>query len=314
MKNLRAYSCSTLLVGLVALAIPALAGAQATRTWVSGVGDDANPCSRTAPCKTFAGTISKTATGGEINCLDPGGFGIVTINKSITIKCRFTEGGIVAAGSNGIVINAAATSNVVLEGLDINGLGTGQDGIRVLQAKSVKVLDSEIYGFSRRGIDFEASNNGAKLLVADSHIFDNAGPGILVAPPSGGNSTATARTNLIAGNGCGIAATNHLADPAFNFTANCGTQLAGVGGAAKVNAFDNVISDSDATAGASGSTGVFANGASTSVRIGNNMIEGNNNGIRAIDPGAFGGIFTFGDNYLVGNVTNGTPKGTIAKQ
>jgi hypothetical protein len=303
-----------LLASLVALAVPAVANAQATRTWVSGVGDDANPCSRTAPCKTFAGTISKTATGGQINCLDPGGFGIVTITKSITIKCRYTEGGIVASGATGIIINAAATSTVVLEGLDINGLGSGQDGIRVLQAKSVKVLSSEVYGFARRGIDFQASNGGAKLLVADSHIFDNAGPGILVAPPSGGNSTATVRNNLVAGNGCGIAATSHLADPAFNFTANCGTQLAGVGGVAKVNAFDNVISDSDATAGATGSTGVFANGPSTSVRIGNNVIEGNNNGIKAIDPGAFGGIFTFGDNYLLGNVTNGTPNGSIAKQ
>src|SRR5262245_48964588 len=60
--------------------------AQATRTWVSGVGDDVNPCSRTAPCKTFAGAISKTAAGGEISVLDPGGFGGVTITKSITIN------------------------------------------------------------------------------------------------------------------------------------------------------------------------------------------------------------------------------------
>ena len=303
-----------LLAGLVALAVPAVANAQATRTWISGVGDDANPCSRTAPCKTFQGAISKTATGGEINCLDPGGFGGVTITKSITLKCRYTEGGVLVAGTTAIVVNAAATSTVILEGLDINGLGSGLDGIRIVQAKSVKVLSSEIYGFARRGIDFQASNSGAKLLVADSHIFDNAGPGILVAPPAGGNSTATVRNNLIAGNGCGIAATSHLADPAFNFTANCGTQLAGVGGPAKVNAFDNVISDSDATAGATGSTGVFANGPSTSVRIGNNVIEGNNNGIKAIDPGAFGGIFTFGDNYLLGNVTSGTPNGSIAKQ
>jgi len=303
-----------LLAGLVALAVPAVANAQASRTFVSGVGDDANPCSRTAPCKTFPGAISKTATGGEINCLDPAGYGTLVIPKSITIKCRYTEGGILAAGAvNGITINAAATSTVVLEGLDINGLGSAQDGIRIVQAKSVKVLDSEIYGFTRRGIDFEAANNGAKLLVADSHIFDNAGPGILVAPPSGGNSTATVRNSLIAGNGCGIAATSHLADPAFNFTANCGTQLAGVGGVAKVNAFDNVISDSDTTLGATGSTGVFANGPNTSVRIGNNVITGNNNGIRAIDPGAFGGIFTFGDNYAAGNITNGTPNGTITK-
>jgi hypothetical protein len=63
-----------------------MAQAQATRTWVSGVGDDANPCSRTAPCKTFAGAISKTAPCGEISVLDPGGFGAVTITKSITIN------------------------------------------------------------------------------------------------------------------------------------------------------------------------------------------------------------------------------------
>src|SRR5262245_11041461 len=75
--------------------------AQATRTWVSGVGDDANPCSRTAPCKTFAGAISKTVSGGIINCIDPGGFGAVTITKSITIDCQGTFAGILASGTNG---------------------------------------------------------------------------------------------------------------------------------------------------------------------------------------------------------------------
>src|SRR5436853_966367 len=82
------------------LAVPA--DAQATRTWVSGVGDDVNPCSRTAPCKTFAGAISKTAASGIINCLDPGGFGAVTITKSITIDCEETLGGLLAAGTNGV--------------------------------------------------------------------------------------------------------------------------------------------------------------------------------------------------------------------
>src|SRR5215212_11724175 len=104
-----------LLATVAAFAVPMLASApasaQATRTWVSGVGDDANPCSRTAPCKTFAGAISKTANGGEINCLDPGGFGGLTIGKSLTIKCHYTEGGALVAGTNGIVINATSTDN-----------------------------------------------------------------------------------------------------------------------------------------------------------------------------------------------------------
>src|SRR4249919_3184651 len=95
---------------LLAAAISAatVANAQATRTWVSGVGDDANPCSRTAPCKTFAGAISKTAPGGEINVLDPGGFGAVTITKSITISSEGFEAGVLAtSGSNGIIVNRA---------------------------------------------------------------------------------------------------------------------------------------------------------------------------------------------------------------
>src|SRR5205807_7908763 len=101
------------------------ANAQATRTWVSGVGDDANPCSRTAPCKTFAGAISKTAPAGEINVLDPGGFGAVTITKSITISSVGFEAGVLVSGTNGIIISAGATDQIVLKGLDIEGLGTG---------------------------------------------------------------------------------------------------------------------------------------------------------------------------------------------
>src|SRR3982750_954931 len=94
------------------------AHAQATRTWVSGVGDDANPCSRTAPCKTFAGAISKTAAAGEINCLDPGGFGGVTITKSITISSEGFEAGVLVSGTNAIIVNAGATDRVVPKGPD----------------------------------------------------------------------------------------------------------------------------------------------------------------------------------------------------
>src|SRR5215213_7405132 len=107
-----------LLATIAAFAVPMLASApaeaQATRTWVSGVGDDANPCSRTAPCKTFAGAISKTAPSGEINVLDPGGFGGVTITKSLTIVADHVEAGVLVSGTNAIIINAADTDVVVL--------------------------------------------------------------------------------------------------------------------------------------------------------------------------------------------------------
>src|SRR5512141_582852 len=115
------------------------AGAQAPRTWVSGVGDDANPCSRTAPCKTFAGAISKTAADGEINCLDPGGFGAVTITKSISIICSVGTAGVLVSGTNGIVVNAVSTDTVLLEGLDIEGLGTGLNGVQIVGGGKVTV-------------------------------------------------------------------------------------------------------------------------------------------------------------------------------
>src|SRR6185436_11422133 len=114
---------------VLALAFPLLVSAQATRTWVSGVGDDVNPCSRTAPCKTFAGAISKTATNGEINCLDPAGYGAVTITKSITIDCEDTQGSILASLVNGVIVNVTAATDtrkaVKLRGISINGAGNG---------------------------------------------------------------------------------------------------------------------------------------------------------------------------------------------
>src|SRR6201994_506876 len=105
----RIATLAIFLAFLTPLLASAPAHAQATRTWVSGVGDDANPCPRTAPCKTFAGAISKTAASGEINVLDPGGFGAVTITKSITISSEGFEAGVLVSGTNGIIINAGPT-------------------------------------------------------------------------------------------------------------------------------------------------------------------------------------------------------------
>jgi hypothetical protein len=157
--------------------------AQATRTWVSGVGDDANPCSRTAPCKTFAGAISKTAAGGEISVLDPGGFGGVTITKSITINGEGTLAGIlVSAGVNGVIVNAAATDIVTLRNLSIHGVGSTADGIRVLNARGVVVDNVDISGITTDGIDIESAGS-VKVVVRNSTIRGGA-TGIQVTGPS----------------------------------------------------------------------------------------------------------------------------------
>src|SRR4051794_16728693 len=144
------------------------AHAQATRTWVSGVGDDANPCSRTAPCKTFAGAISKTATAGEINCLDPGGMGTVTITKSMTINCHEVFGSILASGVPGVTINATAVgSKVILRGLQINGIAGGTSvagtiGVRILAADVVVIEDTVITQFAQQGISDTRSSSKSK--------------------------------------------------------------------------------------------------------------------------------------------------------
>jgi len=137
---------STLLGLFMVVAGSSLAHAQATRTWVSGVGDDVNPCSRTAPCKTFAGAISKTVAAGEINCYDSGGFGPVTITKSIAIVCDNVEAGIAATGTSGINVNGAGIV-VFLSGLDIEGYGTGINGINFIQGATLNVRNTILRGF-----------------------------------------------------------------------------------------------------------------------------------------------------------------------
>ena len=166
---------ATALITCLCLLVATPASAQATRTWVSGVGDDVNPCSRTAPCKTFAGAISKTATGGEINCLDPAGYGTLTITKSITIDCAGTLGSVLASATSGFTINSS-TAKVTLRNLSINGAGTtpGLNGIRVLAATSVIISNVTIEGFKTApGIGISIVSGTPLVHVYDSEILRN---------------------------------------------------------------------------------------------------------------------------------------------
>jgi hypothetical protein len=186
---------SAILGGILALAMNVMpAHAQATRTWVSGVGDDANPCSRTAPCKTFAGAISKTATGGEINCIDPGGFGGLTINKAIQVIC-LVEAGVLVSGTNGITVNAPANAEVLLEGLDIEGLSTGLNGVNIIAANLVTIRRSSIRNFTGNGVNL-AGPAGARVHVQDSYIVSNNN-GINIAGISGAANTAIVTNTVI---------------------------------------------------------------------------------------------------------------------
>jgi hypothetical protein len=193
MKNILVW-----LILLVGLMGASAANAQATRTWVSGVGDDANPCSRTAPCKTFAGAISKTAAGGEINVLDPGGFGAVTITKSISIFADGVEAGVLVSGTNGIVISAGVNDVVYLHGLSFDGLGPGVNsgltGIKIMSAKSVHIEKCRVQGFFGSGggaIRADISNQSvdADIYINDTTISNNI-QGVVLAPTGAAKARA----------------------------------------------------------------------------------------------------------------------------
>jgi len=244
--------------------------AQATRTWVSGVGDDVNPCSRTAPCKTFAGAISKTAASGEIDVLDPGSYGTVTITKNITIDGGGELAGVLATvGTDGIILNGA-NIDVTLRNLDLQGATTGDSGINITNAKQLNVEHCRINQFTN-GV----TNTGAvttKIQIVDSQIIDNVQNGILV----GNGAQVTVSNSTVTGNG---SAAIHAA------------------GTAKV-----LVSNSNLSMNA---VGVFANGSPSQIVLSHNDLFFNSSAPFQIAGG--GVIYTYVDNRIQGTGIGGTP-------
>jgi hypothetical protein len=264
---------------LVICLLPSAAQAQATRTWVSGVGDDANPCSRTAPCKTFAGAISKTAAGGEIDALDPAGYGAVTITKAITI-----DGGggqvasILVSGTNGITVNAGVNDVVTLRNLRINGIvGTlagGLNGIRYLAGAALHVQDCNIFGFTQDGINV-ATTATAALFVNNTFLTNNFN-GIQIAPTSGNVWSMLVQVRAQDNSGSGF-----LLNP-----------TAGVGAGTAIDESSAVVNG----------TGIGVNGGK--LYLGKSVVIRNNVGV-AITGGT---VLSYQNNMIDGNVTtDGTP-------
>lgn len=287
------------------------AHAQATRTWVSGVGDDANPCSRTAPCKTFAGAISKTAAKGEINVLDPGGFGAVTITKSISIIADPFMGGVLVSGTNAIIVNAASTDVVVLRGLTIDGLGTGLDGVRVLAAKEVHVEDCRIFGFVNRGIIVNNSAGNVNLYVRNTTIRNNVG-----ASTPAGNSGAILLRPTGTASVSALIEDSHLDQNTFGLRVEANSRATMNGGTASGNTTTGVHASSASTAASiilenvvvsNNVTGIQADTvANASVRISNTLVTSNSVGLSVTN----GQIISFVNNSVAGNGTNGAPTST----
>jgi len=205
MKSVRA--AAAVLFAILGLSASSFVHAQATRTWVSGVGDDANPCSRTAPCKTFAGAISKTAAGGEIDALDPGGYGTLTITKPITVEGTGTLASGLGSGVNGFIVNitTGTNRNVVLRNISSDGSGTtlGTNGVRFIAGDSLTVENCSFEQYSGHGIDF-APNSLARLIVINSTITQAGSFGINVLPVVGGTARVSIHNSTISRNANGI--------------------------------------------------------------------------------------------------------------
>jgi nitrous oxidase accessory protein NosD len=279
--------------------------AQATRTWVSGVGDDVNPCSRTAPCKTFAGAISKTATGGEISVLDPGGFGAVTITKSITINGDGTLAGILSSLTNGIVVNAAATSVVVIRGISINGASNGTNGIRFLAGKQLIVEDCTIAGFTTNGIEVSLAAAG-NLTVRNTSITglsNGVGSNIGIrVTTTAGTATASLENVRIRGVATGL---DVLSNSNVTISRSVVSQNSNFG----IVAEGNGIINSEGNILTNNLTGIAAAVAGTTIRLSNCDIFNNTTGV-SIAAGATGTSFV--NNRILGNGTN--ISGTLGTQ
>ena len=291
-------------------ALPATPAQAQSRTWVSGVGDDANPCSRTAPCKTFAGAISKTALNGEINCLDPGGFGAVTITKSITIDCHEVFASILNSGTNGVNIpfdsfNAADVRKTVrLRNINFNGVDTGVNGIRitggaVIAAGTVLVEDCLIDGNfagSARGISDERTGGG-ELYVSNTTVRNTGVFGIAISPAVAGQRIDAAFDNIRVQNtnNIGIFVGNNgrvmINRSVITGNVQIGLGVSGLQAASQVNISNSVVSNNG--------LGIGNLGGTVTLRVSNNDISFNNT--------AFSGVIqSHVNNRVEGNGALGT--------
>jgi hypothetical protein len=290
---------------IMAALYAAPANAQATRTWVSGVGDDANPCSRTAPCKTFAGAISKTLAGGEIDALDPGGFGALTITQAITI-----DGGggqvasILVSGTNGITISAGSADQVILRNLAINGIATGINGINFVSGHSLSVEHCTIMNFSNVGINFQPAKH-ASLVLTDSNLEANVG-GALIGSATMGVSHLTAIRSSFHRSGFGVMAAQNsdIQISSSLIASNTGDGVPANGAAAQVTLDSTTITENVGDGVHALNSGI--------VRMSNDTVSLNlSTGLLAESGGQ---ILTFSNNWVAGNAPDGSRTGTIPPQ
>ena len=278
--------------------------AQATRTWVSGVGDDVNPCSRTAPCKTWAGAISKTAAGGEIDALDPGGFGAVTATKSILLDGTTGAGfgSILASGVNGVNVNdsATATPNTIvvrIRNMSINGAGSvlGLNGVNFTSGATVHVENCTIRNFSGAGIRV-ATPQPARLIVLNTVITEITGQGIEFAGGNTLNDAGVIDGSSITRTGAGIRISNRASVAVSNSNISLHNAAAGTAAVSITSVNTGNVIDLENCQVNFNSVAIQPNAGNT-IRLSNTHITGNGNALNFNG----GTIASYQNNRIAGN-------------
>jgi hypothetical protein len=280
--------------------------AQPARVFVGALGSDSNPCTFAQPCRTFQHAHDTVAAGGEIDVLDPAGYGILTISKAISIQGHGFAGIAATGGNTAITINAGPSDKINLRGLLIDGVGTRSDGIVFNSGASLNVQDCLIRNFvGGYGIFFFPTT--AAVLSVSNTIISDIGYGLSVTNITSAPVTATLDTVGLF-NLSGIAVNVDAAGASTNVTiagsviANSDIGVfAGGGYAAAVLIRDSVVSNN--------STGLEAFDGGT-IRVTEMVVTGNGTGLLA-DGGV---INSYGDNNIDGNTTDGAPTATIPRE
>jgi len=270
--------------------------AQSTRTWISGVGDDVNPCSRTAPCKTFAGAFSKTAAGGEISILDPGEFGSLTITKSITLAGPAASTSISSSiGTIGITVAAGAADVVTLKNISFNGTnGVGLYGVKYVSGARVNIENCNFNNFSTACVNVDLTTAG-QLNIFNTVMSSNITTSMGVMLNTSTDSVAVTMDNVnLSGFYNGINDSSHSYVTLKNcIITNCVTAVSanGVNGKSAFNLINSTLSFNG--------TGIKCIDAQSECRIFFSNIFNNNIGLDGL-----GKIISFGNNKIAGNGIN----------
>jgi hypothetical protein len=309
MRRVAVSLLAAVVLGAALTAVPARA--QSIRTFVSGHGSDANPCTLGSPCRTFAQAFAVTAPGGEINALDPAGYGPVLITHAISIEGHGVASVTPGSGGIGFNIGAGTGDAISLRGLIIDGQGSANHAVNLMTGSSLTVDRCVIRNIAQSGIDFTPSA-AANLLVSNT-LLDHAGDGILVVPTGSGTVTV-AVSNVVMNNGAGD-----------------GILVNGLSSTGPINA---TVSESVATGNAQGGVVIAAAASTTSVALSHSVVANNTTGLEAMGQGATlrvaqtvvtgntngwvvpnnGNVLSYGNNFIDGNSFNqSAPPGTNVK-